>query len=604
MDIKIIRNYTTTKGNRTADITENISQFVTSVTLSGSDIEAARSLEFALVHAPYDNQINPPILQKGDRISFYEGGKRLFYGKVTSRERTGESGEATYTAKDFMDNLLKSKISGKYKNHTAEYIAKAACKAAGISAGYLVKTGTRLNRLFATDTAAYNVAVKAYKMAAKKTGIQYFPRMNGSKFEVVEKGKLVGRSGDSLGYVLHQDYNVTGARISDNADNMVNRVQIFSDSGKKIGTVSNSKWIKLYGVYQESYKKESKKEKNTKKKARAMLQGSEQSIDIEAIGDSRCISGAGIYIYDKPSGLYGKFWIKSDSHSWSDGKHTMSLTLTLKNVTENPEVSYEEDKKSSSSGYRTTNRMLGRRVKALFTGYYPANNALQGGFVAANGEKLNPAKRTCAAPPQVKFGKKIQVLSTHTKQDNRIFRVNDRGGAIKVKNGRYHIDLLFKNHASAYAFGRRTGYAVIGSGKMKKVKVNAPSKKAKKILKYAASFLGRVSYAHTVDMHKSGRCRTDCSGYVYHVFRHFGIINQRLTAQGYGNMNRGKKINKISQLKPGDLVLMHCGINNRKIDHIAICWDSKTLINVGTRGCRKVKISAVRHQILFGRRLL
>ena len=55
---------------------------------------------------------------------------------------------------------------------------------------------------------------------------------------------------------------------------------------------------------------------------------------------------------------------------------------------------------SKSSGTATNT------VKALFTAYYPANNAMEGGFLDALGNKLDPSKHTCAAPPSVPFGTK------------------------------------------------------------------------------------------------------------------------------------------------------------------------------------------------------
>lgn len=112
----------------------------------------------------------------------------------------------------------------------------------------------------------------------------------------------------------------------------------------------------------------------------------------------------------------------------------------------------------------TTKTLNGKKVKAKFTGYYPANNSMEGGFYADNGEKLNYKKKTCAAPKSIPFNTQIQVLKTGTKQDEKTFRVNDRGGAIKVVNGVYHFDLLFKNKTEANNFGVRTGYAIIGNG--------------------------------------------------------------------------------------------------------------------------------------------
>lgn len=101
-------------------------------------------------------------------------------------------------------------------------------------------------------------------------------------------------------------------------------------------------------------------------------------------------------------------------------------------------------------------------VKAMFTAYYPANNAMEGGFLDAQGNLLDPSKRTCAAPPSVAFGTKVTVQGTGTSLDGVTYIVNDRGGAIQIVNGVYHFDLLMRTNAECNNWGVKYGTAVIG----------------------------------------------------------------------------------------------------------------------------------------------
>ena len=87
---------------------------------------------------------------------------------------------------------------------------------------------------------------------------------------------------------------------------------------------------------------------------------------------------------------------------------------------------------------------------------------MQGGLYDAMGNKLDPSKLTCAAPKDVAFGTKIQVKGTRTNKDGLVYKVTDRGGAIKVVNGVYKIDLLMATKEECYKFGRRNGKAIIG----------------------------------------------------------------------------------------------------------------------------------------------
>lgn len=101
-------------------------------------------------------------------------------------------------------------------------------------------------------------------------------------------------------------------------------------------------------------------------------------------------------------------------------------------------------------------------VKAVFTAYYPADNAMEGGFLDAQGNLLDPSKRTCAAPPSVAFGTKMTVQGTGTSLDGVTYTVNDRGGAIQIENGVYHFDLLMSSNEECNNWGVRYGTAILG----------------------------------------------------------------------------------------------------------------------------------------------
>lgn len=92
--------------------------------------------------------------------------------------------------------------------------------------------------------------------------------------------------------------------------------------------------------------------------------------------------------------------------------------------------------------------------QAVFTGYYPDDSLMEGGYYSATGELLDPSAYTVAAPACIPFGAEITVGGTGNKRDGWTYRVNDRGGRIKVDDeGRYHIDILMRNAKQANDFG-------------------------------------------------------------------------------------------------------------------------------------------------------
>ena len=303
-----------------------ITEFVTTVTWSGADTQASRSLEFELVNTPYDKATKVPALKGGDIITFYDdSGTARFTGRITNKTKLSEIGTRQYTARDYMHNLVQSKASYIFKKKTAEYITRAICKDMLISISALVKTKKKIKKYVAQGMSPYDIIDKAYKKA--KTGAKYLLVMNGTKLAVVKRGGAI------TGFHLDSTKDIINMEFTENADSMINQVAIYNKNNKKIGVVKNADWIKLYGIYQDVFETDKKKKKATKAnkaEAKKQLQGVEKKTTCEAIGDIRCISGRAITILDRATMTSAEFWIKSDSHTWENGVHTMTLELSFK----------------------------------------------------------------------------------------------------------------------------------------------------------------------------------------------------------------------------------------------------------------------------------
>lgn len=127
----------------------------------------------------------------------------------------------------------------------------------------------------------------------------------------------------------------------------------------------------------------------------------------------------------------------------------------------NPQ-SYVKDSDTTANYTGSGGGSATNTVKAMFTAYYPADNAMEGGFLDAMGNPLDTSKRTCAAPPSVPFGTKVTVQGTGTSLDGVTYTVNDRGSAIQIENGVYHFDLLMRTNEECNNWGVKYGTAIIG----------------------------------------------------------------------------------------------------------------------------------------------
>lgn len=305
-----------------------------SVEWSGTDNQCSRQLTFTVPVNPYDKMFKSYGIALGDLVKLYSDKKLLFLGTITAREKTAAVGTASYTAVDFMQHLLRSTGTYVFRNTTPEAIAKRLCTELKIKIGSLAKTKIYIKRLIYEEQAIYDIIVGAYRKAKPQTKKKYMPVMEGSKFSVIEKGL-------SSGVKLTQGVNITDASYNDTTDNIVNKVDIYSDSRVKLGQIENRKSQEKYGIYQSQITKE--KGTDAKKEALTLLTGVTKEASIEALGDVRAISGRSIVINDKATGLKGTFYISSDTHSFSNGTHTMSLDLTWVNEMESGAEETKDD---------------------------------------------------------------------------------------------------------------------------------------------------------------------------------------------------------------------------------------------------------------------
>ncbi len=305
--------------------TYDLSNVVTSITWSGSLEQASRSVEFSVCNAPLDTNLKSlPNIATGDFIRLKESGETLFFGMIYVTERTSQVGEVAYTAYDLLYHFTKSSWCRSFKNKTAEAITRECCKEVGVTAGSIVATKVNLAKLLIDNETIYDTMLKAYKKASKTTGKKYLIRMVDIKLSVIVKGNTTSK------IMLTDSTNITQASIKESAEDIINRVKIYDDRGKQTGVVSSSDSLKKYGVFQAVYTEE--EGVNAKTAAKESFKEPTQEITLEAIGDITCISGYAIQLKDKSTGLTGKYWIIDDKHSFSNGVHTMTLTLSFKNL--------------------------------------------------------------------------------------------------------------------------------------------------------------------------------------------------------------------------------------------------------------------------------
>lgn len=302
---------------------------------------------------------------------------------------------------------------------------------------------------------------------------------------------------------------------------------------------------------------------SAKEEAKKMLTGRERSASLDGYGDPTCITGYGVTVTDSSTGLKGLFYIDTDSHTWENGEYKIQLNLNYKNIMNEVTAGEDEQQQVTTTPINdnysndSTEKILnGKKVKALFTAYYPANTKMEGGFYDSLGNRLDPSKNTCAAPKSIPFHTKIQPSGTGSFIDGKTYTVTDRGGKINVVNGVYHIDILMSSASECNKFGKKYGYLIIGDGTGYKAPSTTmpggnekPSAKANKLISVAKSKLG---CPYVWGASENSTTTFDCSSFTKYIYKTALGINLQRTSNVQGE--QGTKITSVSALQPGDLI--------------------------------------------------
>lgn len=552
----------------------DITQIVTKVVWSGDINSCSRKLEFSTISSATDKHIPNFDIPLSSHITLYEDDNELFRGFVFEREKDSNSTTTSYLCFDYAQKLSDIKISYNIKNKTADEIMNMALKDYKLDVGKVAKANTKIKKVF-LGVSIYEMIQTAYTEQSKKDNKKYMIYADKGAINSMEKGVT------KLKVKFEEGKNINSSTFKESVSNMVNKVIIVDENGNKKSEVKDENMQKIHGLFQQVYKIEEGKDSNLE--AKNMLKGIEKTCSLTGYGDTTCKTGYGVEVKDSHTGLVGLFYIDADTHTWEGNKYFIDLDLNFNNIMHEVSVGEDEQEQTSSSSSVSSGTTVsgGKEVNAEFTAYYPSNDPVQGGYKAANGETLKPSSLTCAAPKEVAFNTKIQVKGTGTSRDGIVYRVNDRGGAIKIVNGVYKIDLLMSSKKEAYAFGRRKGKAVIGVEVTNNSGGSSSSGGRQDIVEKAKSKLG-TKYVWGA----TGPNTFDCSGLSSWCHRQVGINIPRTSLE---QSRSGKPVSK-ENLLPGDLVFFKT--TSAPVGHVGIYVGNGQMIHTSTpsKPCRYDKV--------------
>ena len=499
---------------------------------------------------------------EGDAVRFRISRTWIFYGWIFEKNMDAD-GNIKCTCYDQI-RYLKNKDTYIYENKTASELIKMIAKDFNLKCGYIENTKYKIAQKIEEDKSLIDIILNALDETLAMTGKLYVLYDN--------FGKLTLKNIEDLAFDLvldtstFEDYNYKTS-IDDEVYNQIKLAYPNKETGKyDIYMTKDSKNIQQWGVLQYYEKIEDPTYGVAMAEELLKLYNkTKRSITIkDAFGDVRVRAGTRVIVnIDLGDYKLKSFMVvESMKHKYKNGRYTMDLTLINKDFSA---PSYSQNNSSHNSltdggsgGGSSLGELNGRKVKARFSAYCPkAEGAIGGGPTTASGEKINYTLKTCAAPSCVPFGTLIQINGTGTKYDGTTFRVNDRGGAIKVlSDGTYRFDLLMPSGTEMNNFGMRNGYAIIGNGTGYHSSGSLGGNS--KAVQLAKSKLGcRYVWGAT------GPNTFDCSGLMYWVAKQLGkTIPRTSKAQSQSGMPVSK-----ANLLPGDLVFF---ANKNGVHHVGM----------------------------------
>lgn len=518
---------------------------------------------------------------EGDAVRFRISRTWMFYGWIFEKTTDAE-GNIKCTCYDQI-RYLKNKDTYVYENKSASELIKMIAKDFNLKCGSIADTKYKIAQKIEEDKSLIDIILNALDETLAMTGKLYVL--------YDEFGKLTLKNIEDMAFDLVIDNSTIEdftykSSIDDEVYNQIKLAYPNKETGKyDIYMTKDSKSIQQWGVLQYYEKIEDPTYGVAMAEELLKLYNkTKRSITIkDAFGDVRVRAGTRI-IVNLDLGDYklkSYMVIESMKHMYKDGRYTMDLTLINKDFSA---ASYSQNTSSSNSltdsdgGGASLGELNGRKVKARFSAYCPkAEGPIGGGPTTASGEKINYTLKTCAAPSCVPFGTLIQINGTGTKYDGTTFRVNDRGGAIKVlSDGTYRFDLLMPSGTEMNNFGMRNGYAIIGNGTGYHSSGSLGGNS--KAVQLAKSKLGcRYVWGAT------GPNTFDCSGLMYWVAKQLGKSIPRTSKE---QSRSGTPVSKANLL-PGDLVFF---ANKNGVHHVGMFIGNNEFIHSPQTG-DVVKIS-------------
>lgn len=313
------------KGDKVYDVTQLVEQ----IKWSGRKGSSSRTLSATLVDDDgYKHARSGIDVEQGHQCLFNHKGQELFRGIIMTQTQNDRK-RLTFKAYDNGIYLANNKDTFTYKDKTASDVFRDCCTRLGIPMGEVADCTYRIPELTKPKTTAFDAIINALSLDFDATGIRHY--VSSAKGVL----SLLTRRENIMQWVIEVGQNLSSYTYTKSIEKIKTRVKMLSKEGTTLAEKTNAGLEEKIGIFQEIDQPD---ESLTAAQINSLVESilneksaPERTLSLEAMGIAEVISGIGVFIIVPGLGLSRTFYVDSDTHTFKDNLHTMSLKLNYAN---------------------------------------------------------------------------------------------------------------------------------------------------------------------------------------------------------------------------------------------------------------------------------
>lgn len=306
---------------------KDITQLVSNIKWAGRRGNPARTLTFSLIDDDGEWHERSGIdIEDGCQCLFTYDGVELFRGIIMT-QTTSDAKTAEYKAYDNGIYLSNNRDTFVYENKTASAVFSDVCSRFGIPTGDVAGCSYIIPDLVKKKTTGWDAIEDALSLEFENTGTRYFV--------ISEKGSvcLRKRQENILQWVLEYGANISKYKLRKSIENVKTRIKLLSDEGTVLASASDSGLEAKIGIMQDvDTPDETLNSAQINALAKSLLAEKKQpsrSITLDnLLGIPDVVAGVGVFVIIPHAGVSRTLYVESDTHTFRDQAHTMSLSLS------------------------------------------------------------------------------------------------------------------------------------------------------------------------------------------------------------------------------------------------------------------------------------